>query len=104
MASGLLNRNISAGTGVSARAAPASRPAAGPDQRRTAAYSRPTEATPSSACGASMLQLEKPKIRADNPMIHNAAGGLSTVMALPGSRAPKNRARQLFVPAQTAAA
>ena len=36
-ASGLLNRNISAATGVSARAAPAIRPAPGPLTRRTAA-------------------------------------------------------------------
>ena len=36
-ASGLLNRNISAATGVMAIATPASSPAAGPDQRRTVA-------------------------------------------------------------------
>ena len=54
--SGLLNRKISAATGVTARAAPASRPAAGPCQRFTAAYSTATLATPSSACGTSMLQ------------------------------------------------
>ena len=36
-ASGLLKRNISAATGVEANAMPAINPAAGPDQRRTAA-------------------------------------------------------------------
>ncbi len=41
-ASGLLNRNISAATGVSASAAPAIRPAAGPLVRRTVAYSSAT--------------------------------------------------------------
>ena len=55
-ASGLLNRNISAATGVSARTSPAMRPAAGPNHRRTAAYSTATVATPSSACGTSRLQ------------------------------------------------
>ena len=35
IASGLLKRNMSAATGVSARAAPASSAAAGPNQRRT---------------------------------------------------------------------
>ena len=38
-ASGLLNLNIRAATGVSARTSPATSPAAGPNQRRTAAYS-----------------------------------------------------------------
>ena len=38
-ASGLLKRNISAATGVSASTAPAIRPAAAPNQRRTVAYS-----------------------------------------------------------------
>ena len=41
-ASGLLNRNISTATGVSAITSPASSPAAGPNQRRTAAYSSAT--------------------------------------------------------------
>ena len=36
-ASGLLNRNISAATGVSASTSPAMTPAAGPNQRLTAA-------------------------------------------------------------------
>ena len=53
-ASGLLNRNINAATGVSARTSPAMSPAGGPNQRLTAAYSSRTDATPSSACGASI--------------------------------------------------
>ena len=100
----MLNRNISVATGVTASNPPASRPAAGPCQRRTAAYSRPTEATPSNACGTSMLQLEKPKILPESPISHSDAGGLSTVMKLEGSREPKNNAFQLKVPACTAAA
>jgi hypothetical protein len=36
-ASGLLKRNMSTATGVSAKTAPASSPATGPDQRRTVA-------------------------------------------------------------------
>jgi hypothetical protein len=103
-ASGLSNRNISAAAGVSASAAPASSPATGPDQRRTAPYSRPTAATPHSACGTSRLHDDMPKIRADRPDSHSAAGGLSTVITLPGSSAPKNHAVQLCAPAWVAAA
>jgi hypothetical protein len=44
-----------------------------------------------------------PKIRAEISMIHNAAGGLSTVMKFEASEEPKNIAFQLFVPACTAA-
>src|SRR5882724_10065184 len=102
-ASGLLNRNISAATGVRANATPATKPAAGPATRRTAAYSRATEATPSSACGASMLQLEKPKIRPESPINQSEAGGLSTVMNPAGSNAPNRSAFQLRVPDHTAA-
>ncbi len=103
-ASGLSNRNISAAAGVSASAAPANSPATGPDQRRTAPYSRATAATPHSACGTSRLQEDIPKIRADRPDSHSAAGGLSTVITLPGSSAPKNHAFQLCAPAWVAAA
>lgn len=103
-ASGLSKRNISAAAGVTASAAPASSPATGPDQRRTAPYSRPTAPTPHSACGTSRLQDDIPKIRADRPDSHSAAGGLSTVITLPGSSAPKNQAFQLIEPAWVAAA
>jgi len=103
-ASGLSNRKISTAAGVSARTAPASRPAAEPATRRTVAASSATAATPSSACGTSRLQLLYPNSRADSPMIHKAPGGLSTVMKFEESSEPKNQAFQLFAPACTAAA
>ena len=103
-ASGLLNRNISAAAGVSARVRPAMRPATGPNHRRTAAYSTPTQATPSSACGTSTLQELTPKIRPDSSITHSEAGVLSTVMKLAESNEPKKNAFQLLVPASTAAA
>src|SRR6478735_10047505 len=103
-ASGLLNRNISAATGVSASRAPATRPAAGPDQRLTAAYRVATVPTPISACGASMANEENPKIRVDATITHIDAGGLSTVMELPESNDPNSQAFQDSVPAFTAAA
>jgi hypothetical protein len=37
-------------------------------------------------------------------MSHSDSGGLSTVMKLPGSRAPKNQAFQLSLAERTAAA
>ena len=55
-ASGLLNRNISVATGVMASTPAAMSPAAGPDQRRTAAYRTATDATPAAACGSRTLQ------------------------------------------------
>ena len=103
-ASGLLNRNINAATGVSASAEPASRPAAGPLVRRTAAYSSATAATPISACGTSMLQELNPNSRPDRPITHIAAGGLSTVIVLPASSEPNSSAFQFCVPACAAAA
>ncbi len=103
-ASGLLKRNIRVATGVSASTAPAMIAAAGPDQRRTVAYSTPTQATPSRACGTSMLHELKPKRRPDSSITHSEAGVLSTVMKLPESSEPNRNAFQLFVPAWTAAA
>jgi len=50
-----------------------------------------------------MLHAFTPKIRAEIPMIHSAAGGLSTVMKFDESNAPKNIAFQLLVAAWTAA-
>ncbi len=82
---------------------PAIKPAAGENHRRTAAYRKPTAATPSTAWGTRMLHALTPKIRADSSMIHNAAGGLSTVMKLAASEEPKKKAFQLLVPACTAA-
>ena len=52
----------------------------------------------------SMLSAEKPKIRPARAGIQSAAGGLSTVMALPASREPKSSAVQSLVPAWIAAA
>src|SRR5579875_3237821 len=103
-ASGLLNRNISTATGVSASSAPASRAAVAPNQRRTVAYSSHTAATPMSASGTSIDHDEKPKIRPLSSIGHSEAGGLSTVMLLAESSEPKKKAFQLFVPACTAAA
>ena len=99
----MLNRNISAATGVSASTAPATSPAAAPNQRRTAAYSTPTVATPMRACGTRMLQELTPKMRADSPITHSDAGGLSTVIRFAASKEPKKNAFQLCVPAWTAA-
>src|SRR5215218_5037115 len=108
-ASGLLKRNINTAAGVAASAAPAINPAAAPwlgseNARRTAQYSTPTDATPISACGAITDHLFMPNIRTDSPLIHNEAGGLSTVMKFCGSREPKNHADQLCEPACEAAA
>ena len=103
-ASGLSNRNISTAAGVSASAAPAISPATGPAHRRTTPYSRATEATPIKACGTSRLHGENPKSRAEAVITHSAAGGLSTVIALPESSEPKSHALSDCVPAWTAAA
>ena len=42
-------------------------------------------------------------MRAESPCTHNASGGLSTVMKLPGSIEPKNIAFQLTEALRTAA-
>ena len=102
-ASGLLKRNISAATGVSASTAPAIRPAAGLNRRRTAAYSTATVPTPISTSGTRICQEPRPKSRTDRAIGHSAAGGLSTVMALAASSEPKKNAFQLSLPAWTAA-
>ena len=57
-----------------------------------------------SACGSSTLKDEKPRTRAERPLSQSESGGLSTVMKLPGSIAPKNHAFQLSEPARVAAA
>jgi hypothetical protein len=51
-----------------------------------------------------MLTLENPKIRPENAITHNDAGGLSTVIKLEESSEPKKNAFQLLVAACTAAA
>ena len=103
-ASGLSKRNISVATGVNAATAPAMSAAAGPNQRRTVVYSTPTVATPSRACGTSRLQELSPNTRADSSMGHKNPAGLSTVMKFEESIEPNSNARQLRVPAWTAAA
>ena len=50
-----------------------------------------------------MLHELTPNSRADSPMTHSEAGGLSTVMKFAASDEPKKNAFQLFVPAWTAA-
>ncbi len=102
-ASGLLKRNISAATGVSASTPPASSPAAAPNRRRTAAYSTPTAATPISTSGTRIAQEPSPKSRTDSAIGHREAGGLSTVMEFAASEEPKKNAFQLSLPACTAA-
>ena len=83
--------------------APATSPAAGPNHRRTHPYRSPTVATPIRAWGTSRLQALTPNSRADSPMTHRAAGGLSTVMELAASEDPKRNAFQLWVAAWAAA-
>jgi hypothetical protein len=51
-----------------------------------------------------MLQDDTPKIRADKPITHNAAGGLSTVIEFALSSEPKNQAFHDCDPACAAAA
>jgi hypothetical protein len=104
MASGLLNRNISAATGVRASAAAARMAATSPAHRRTTRWRVTTATTPARASGARMAHDENPKIRAEISWTQNAAGGLSTVMNEPGSSEPKKNAFQLTVPDFTAAA
>src|SRR5262245_64451388 len=103
-ASGLLNRNINAATGVRASTAPASSPARGPLIRATAPYSSATAATAINACGTIMLALLNPTICPDSPITHCETGGWSTVMKLCGSSEPNNNASQFFEPACAAAA
>src|SRR4051812_21501875 len=102
-ASGLLKRNMSTATGVSAVIAAARSPAPGRNQRLTVAYTTATVATPSSACGTRMLHAFTPKMRAEISITQSEPGDLSTVMKFELSNDPKKNAFQLFVPAWTAA-
>ena len=104
IASGLSNRNIIAATGAATTSAPATRAAAWPYQRRTDAWTNATVPTPISACGSSREKDEKPNRRADRPITHKAAGGLSAVIELAESSDPNSQAVQLCVPDFTAAA
>ena len=76
----MLNRNMSAATGVSAATAPATSAAAGENQRLTAAYRMPTIATPSRACGARIDHELTPKMRAEIAIGQIDSGVLSIVM------------------------
>ena len=87
-ASGLLNRNMRAATGVSASTAPASRAVLAENARRTVRYTTATVATPMRASGNRMLNELSPKSRADNSMNHKLMGGLSTVIELAASDEP----------------
>lgn len=102
-ASGLLNRNISTATGVSAIAAPASSPAQAEADLRTEAYTIATEPTPISACGTRIAHEFSPNRRTLSTIGHSEAGVLSTVIAPAASEAPKKNAFQLWLPACTAA-
>ena len=50
-----------------------------------------------------MLQALTPKSRAETSITHSDTGGLSTVMKFDASEEPKKAARELLVPACTAA-
>ena len=52
-----------------------------PRARRVSCSVRPTDATPMSACGTRMLQLDSPNSRTERPVTHSGAGVLSTVIA-----------------------
>ncbi len=94
-ASGLLNRNINAATGVSANTAPASNAApVAADPPHGGVQQRRPRPTPSSACGTSTLHGFSPNSRTDTSMTHSAAGVLSTVMALAASLDPNSIAVQ----------
>ena len=68
------------------------------------AYSSPTAATPSSACGTRRLQDDSPKIRIDSAIGHSESGVLSTVMEFAASEEPKKNAFHDSEPACAAAA
>ncbi len=87
-ASGLLNRNISTATGVSAATDPAISAAVWPCHRRTVACSSPTVATPINDCGTRIDQALSPNSRTDSAITHSDAGVLSTVMLLAASDEP----------------
>jgi hypothetical protein len=100
----LLKRNISTATGVIARTRPLSSPANGdPVVRRTVAWSRPTAATPSSACGTRMVHDERPNAFTASVIGHSARGVLSTVIELAASEEPKKNAFHDSDPACAAA-
>jgi hypothetical protein len=103
-ASGLLLRNIAVAIGVAAKAMAARWAAVLPRQRRTRWWTMRTDPTPASASGRSIENDEKPRTLANSAWTQSAAGGLSTVMKLPGSMAPKKNAFHDTVALFTAAA
>ncbi len=82
------------GVRVSTRAAISAAPS--PAQRRTVRCSTSTPATPSNTCGRISAQPCIPKILLLITCGHSAAGGLSTVITLAGSKEPKRKLVQLF--------
>ena len=93
IASGLLKRNISTATGVSASATPESSPAhADPVVRRTVATSSHTASTPSIACGTRIDHDDRPKTFTDSAIGHSDRGVLSTVIEFAASEEPKKKA------------
>jgi hypothetical protein len=103
-ASGLLKRNISTATGVSAiTAPPMSAATADPVVRRMVACRSQTAPTPASACGTRMLHDDSPKMRTDSAIGQMASGVLSTVMLFAASEEPKKNAFQDADPAWAAA-
>ena len=88
--------------------APAPRPRSGPRPVRCCAARSHTavrrRATPISASGSSIVNALKPNSLPNKPITHSAAGGLSTVIALPASSEPNSHAFQSCVPACAAAA
>ena len=67
-------------------------------------YSSATAVTPVSASGSSIVNALNPNSLPNKPITHMAAGGLSTVIALPASSDPNSQAFQSCVPACAAAA
>ena len=101
-----MNRNINVAVGVSANTTAPTKPAqcarsdarnipvarSNPRLRRTPAYTNHPAATPINASGTRTDHELSPNSRTDNPITHNAAGGLSTVIQFPASSDPKNHA------------
>src|ERR1700722_19578921 len=102
-ASGLLNRNINAATGVSARTPPASSAVLPENARRTVKYTNATVATPIRASGSRMLNELSPNRRTETSINHKLIGGLSTVIEFAESDDPKKNASQFDEPACAAA-
>lgn len=83
-ASGLLNRNVSAATGVVTNRAPASTPNHVPQTRRAIRKTMNVVATPMIAWGSRIEKELSPNRRTESAMSQMDAGGLSTVMAFDG--------------------